>query len=203
MAPSSTYGSYQREGDQDTSGISSVGMRCGMPMMGAMIGYYPQAVTPLSHEEARRILDGYLTSLANDNYVVGEFEEYSHNFYASIIDRRTGQGVFELLIDRYSGATHLEPQSMMWNSRYGMMGAYRAADMIINQQEALKIAQHFLETAYPGTNVSEIVAYPGYYTIMTTLDGRHYGMLSVNGYSGEVWYHTWHGAFISEVEYGS
>lgn len=40
----------------------------------------------------------------------------------------------------------------------------------------------------------------GYYTIMTTLEGEHYGMLSVNGYSGDVWYHTWHGMFISEVK---
>ena len=26
------------------------------------------------------------------------------------------------------------------------------------------------------------------------------GMLSVNGYSGDIWYHTWHGMFISEVK---
>jgi hypothetical protein len=22
------------------------------------------------------------------------------------------------------------------------------------------------------------------------------GMLSVNGYTGQIWYHTWHGAFV-------
>ena len=54
--------------------------------------------------------------------------------------------------------------------------------------------------AYPGTVADEVVAYYGYYTIMTTFDGKHYGMLSVNGYSGDVWYHTWHGMFISEVD---
>jgi len=27
-----------------------------------------------------------------------------------------------------------------------------------------------------------------------------YGMLSVNGYTGQVWYHNWHGAFIQELE---
>jgi len=26
-------------------------------------------------------------------------------------------------------------------------------------------------------------------------------MLSVNGYSGEVWYHSWHGDFSSMMEY--
>jgi hypothetical protein len=28
-------------------------------------------------------------------------------------------------------------------------------------------------------------------------NGKTYGMLSVNGYSGQVWYHTWHGTFIA------
>ena len=31
-------------------------------------------------------------------------------------------------------------------------------------------------------------------------DGQVFGMLSVNGYSGEVWYHNWHGAFIEMEE---
>jgi hypothetical protein len=26
-------------------------------------------------------------------------------------------------------------------------------------------------------------------------------MLSVNGYTGQIWYHTWHGNFISEKEF--
>ena len=89
---------------------------------------------------------------------------------------------------------------MMWNGKYGMMGSSQRAEMTITSQQALKIAQDFLDTVYPGTQVGEIVAYYGYYTIMTTLNGEHFGMLSVNGYSGEVWYHTWHGVFVSEVE---
>jgi hypothetical protein len=28
-------------------------------------------------------------------------------------------------------------------------------------------------------------------------------MLSVNGYTGQVWYHTWHGSFIQEKQVGS
>jgi hypothetical protein len=32
-------------------------------------------------------------------------------------------------------------------------------------------------------------------------DGKVAGMLSVNGYTGQVWYHTWHGNFISEREF--
>ena len=43
-------------------------------------------------------------------------------------------------------------------------------------------------------------AFPGYYTIDVTRDGKVAGMLSVNAYSGQVWYHGWHGAFIQEKE---
>jgi hypothetical protein len=34
------------------------------------------------------------------------------------------------------------------------------------------------------------------------LDGVVHGMLSVNGYTGQVWYHSWHGQFIQEIEVG-
>jgi hypothetical protein len=34
-----------------------------------------------------------------------------------------------------------------------------------------------------------------YLTIYITKNGEIYGMLSVNGYDGEVWYHNWHGAY--------
>jgi len=27
-----------------------------------------------------------------------------------------------------------------------------------------------------------------------------YAMLSVNSYMGQVWYHTWHGTFVQEIE---
>jgi hypothetical protein len=138
--------------------------------------------------------------LNDADLTIDEFEEYSHNFYVSIVEKSTGRGAVEVIIDRYSGALQLEPQSMMWNIKYGMMGASHEAEIGITSEQALKIAQDFLEIVYPGTEADEIVAFYGYYTIMTTLNGEHYGMLSVNEYSGDIWYHTWHGMFISEVE---
>jgi len=33
------------------------------------------------------------------------------------------------------------------------------------------------------------------------VDGKMAGMLSVNGFSGDVWPHTWHGQFIEEAEF--
>jgi hypothetical protein len=179
-------------------GMMGPGMM-GSGMMGGMMGYYSGVPTALSHDDARAIADGYLSPLNNPELEIDEFEEYSHNFYASLVEKSTGRGAIEVIIDRYSGSYQPEPQSMMWNGKYGMMGSYQA-QMTVTSEKALSIAQDFLDVVYPGTEADEIVAYYGYYTIMTKLEGEHYGMLSVNGYSGDVWYHTWHGMFISEVE---
>ncbi len=169
-------------------------------MMQGMMGYYSGVPTRLSHDNAKAIADRYLTSMNNLDLEIDEFEEYSHNFYVSLIEKSAGRGAIEIIIDRYSGSLQPEPQSMMWNSKYGMMGNPQNAEMAITSEQALRNAQDFLDIVYPGTEAGEIVSYYGYYTIMTTLEGEHYGMLSVNGYSDDVWYHTWHGMFISEVE---
>lgn len=168
------------------------------PMMRGMMNSYLGG-NPISHERAVEIAEAYLRSLNNPDFTIGEFEEYSNNFYLSIVEKSSGIGAIELIIDRYSGVIHPEPQSMMWNTKYGMM-ARLSGEQRVTEAEAIKIAKEFLKATYPNTEVSEVVAYYGYYTLMTTSNGEHYGMLSVNGYSGAVWYHMWHGPFISEVE---
>jgi len=47
----------------------------------------------------------------------------------------------------------------------------------------------------------EADAFFAYYTLHVLTDGQVTGMLSVNGYSGQVWYHTWHGAFMDMTEH--
>lgn len=185
-------------------------------MMGGMRGYYSDTPTPIYHDEARKIAENYLESLDNSKLEIGELEEYSHNYYVSLVEKDSGRGAFEIIIDRYSGSFMPEPQSIMWNDKYGtmggsmmmrgsrsnnqgMMGGPSATEMNVSSGKAMEIAQNFLDVVYPGTEANEILTYYGYYTIMTTKDGEHYGMLSVDGTSGDVWYHTWHGSFISEV----
>lgn len=165
-----------------------------------MTDYYSGVPTAPSHDDAKAIADSYVASLNNAELEIDELEEYSHNFYVSLVEKSTGRGATEIIIDKYSGSYQPEPQSMMWNGKYGMMGSYQQAQMSVSPQQAMEIARDFLDAVYPGTEADEIVVYYGYYTIMTKLEGEHYGMLSVNGYSGNVWYHTWHGMFISEVE---
>jgi hypothetical protein len=175
------------------------GMSGGMSMMG---GPYEPDVLPIGINVAEQLAQEYLSGLNDPDLMIDEIEEYSNNYYVSFKERGTGRGAIEIIIDRFYGSINLEPQSMMWNLKYGMMGYLDEGpkDMPITPGRALDIAQTYLDSAYPGTRAGSLVAYYGYYTIMTTLNGEHYGMLSVNGYSGQVWYHTWHGMFLGETE---
>jgi hypothetical protein len=49
--------------------------------------------------------------------------------------------------------------------------------------------------------IDEAEAFYGYYTLHTLKNGQVERMLSVNGYAGAVWYHTWHGPFLGMKEF--
>ncbi len=75
------------------------------------------------------------------------------------------------------------------------------AEFRVTPEEAFEFAQDFLNQVYPGVEVSdEITMFYGYYTIDTERDGEIIGMVSVNGFTGQVFPHTWHGDFIEMSE---
>ena len=96
---------------------------------------------------------------------------------------------------------------MMWNTKYGMMNgmcrqiATPITPMTITIDQANVTAQQLLNTYYPGTTVGAVTPFYGYYHVEVLLSGNTYGMLSVNGYTSQVWYHTWQGTFIQEIEF--
>lgn len=98
--------------------------------------------------------------------------------------------------------------NMMWNTKYsmmrGMMGSrWQAGNsnrVVVTEQDAKSVAEKYLSRNFPVAHVEGITRFYGYYTIDFEKDGKIIGMLSVNEYTGDVWYHTWHGAFIQEVE---
>ncbi len=123
------------------------------------------------------------------------------------------------------GIIHLEQgPSMMWNTKYGQMAGWGpmgggwsqgggmmgrgwgyqpysgvpTANMSVTKTDAKQLAQTYLDSNLPGASLEEPETFYGYYTLHVLKDGKIYGMLSVNGYTGQVWYHTWHGAFIQE-----
>lgn len=119
---------------------------------------------------------------------------------------------------KYSGLNH---QYMMENNG-GMMGmmsgsgmmngmmsgngwsstdpADVSAEMTVTPEQAMDYAQKYLDKNVSGALATSPIQFYGYYTLDFEKDGEVAGMLSVNGFSGQVFLHTWHGTFIEEAE---
>jgi hypothetical protein len=94
---------------------------------------------------------------------------------------------------------------MMWNTKYGRMSwlpwVHASKEMRITPDEAVRIAQDYLDRTGSGLTAGpDADTFYGYYTLHTVRDGKITGMLSVNGETGTVWPHTWHGEFIGMLE---
>ena len=202
-------------------GVMSGGM-LGSGMMGAtsLLG-----VEPLTLEEAQGALSDYLTALGDEDLRLGEIMIFDNHAYAQIVEESTGIGAMEVLVDPVTLAVYPEHgPNMMWNLKYspmagfgmmgGMMGQYggqfsgfdlgrleASAEMPVTAPEAIEAAQDYLERYLPGSMADEHAdPFYGYYTLHILRDGETVGMLSVNGYSAQVFLHSWHGDFVEMTE---
>jgi hypothetical protein len=169
--------------------------------------------------QAYGIADKYLDSVNIPDIAIDEVMEFEYNYYVVYYEKSTNIGAFEMLIDKETEQIFPEyGPNMMWNLKYGHGGMMGGSGMMgpggmmgggyyypnvdpISEDAALEIAQGFLDTTYPGSLAEEAHRFYGYYTIHTVKDGVVQGMLSVNEYTGSVWYHNWHGRFIQSKEY--
>lgn len=186
----------------------------GYGFRGMMSGYgysapYANTGSPLTINNAVIIAQNYVTSIGNPDLVVKQVEEYSANFYVQVNEKSTNNGAFELLINKYTGSIYPEMgPNMMWNTKYGMMGSgilggifgTPTATMPVTAAQATTDAQQYLNTYVAGSTTGDVTTFHGYYTIEVLTNGTTSGMLSINGYTGLVWVHTWHGTFIQEVQ---
>ena len=94
----------------------------------------------------------------------------------------------------------------MMGGNGGMMSGWNnttsgniSAEMTVTSEQAIEYAQKYLDANITGaTAATDPIQFYGYYTLDFEKDGKVAGMLSVNGYSGQVFLHTWHGTFIEE-----
>ena len=180
-------------------------------MMGPGLGGWdytkPFTGTRISLDQASEAARQFVATSNNPDLKVAEVLEFQFNFYAAVKEQSTGVNAFELLIDPYSSfvAPEMGP-NMMWNTKYGHMAQWwgqaqtPTATMAIDAQKAQQAAQQFLDAYAPGTTTGAPDAFYGYYTLEVMKDGKVTGMLSVNGTTGQVWYHMWHGDFIRMSE---
>ena len=186
-------------------------------------------VTPLTIDQARQAAETYIRSFNLNGLETGEVMIFDNNAYVIVNETETGVGAFELLVDPVSRIAYPEyGPNMMWNLKYGglghgsmmggrggfgMMGgmmngwdyqtipANVSAELTVTPEQAVEYAQKYLDQYQPGATIAPDAAqFYGYYTFDFSKDGKIIGMLSVNGYNGQVFLHTWHGTFIEEAE---
>ena len=188
---------------------------------GMMGGWTPPAdLAPagdaLTLDEAVAVAGAYIAAQNDSNLALDEVLQFSNHFYALAVEVESGRAAFEFLIDPANGTVYPEPgPNMMWNLRYGMhtglyagmMGQWNVpagadgVEMTVSPEQARESAQQFLDNTYSGlTAASEGDTFYGYYTFEVLQGDTVAGMLSVNGYTGQVWFHQWHGDFIAAAE---
>jgi len=211
------------------SGRSDYGMGPGMMNGNGWNNGANTNVTPLTIDQAKAVAEKYIQTLNIQGLETGEVMIFDNNAYVIVKESESGLGAFELLVDPASQVAYPEyGPNMMWNLKYGglghssmmgnggMMGgnnmmngwSYEAtpsanvsAEMTVTPEQAIQYAQQYLDTNYAGaTAATDPMQFYGYYTLDFEKDGQIVGMLSVNGYNGQIFLHTWHGAFIEEAK---
>ncbi len=200
--------------------MGSFNMMGGFNTAGSLANNNTANVNPLTVDQAKQAVEGYLKNLNNSDLELKEIMIFSNNAYARIVEKSTGIGAMELLVDPTTLSVYPEyGPNMMWNRKYGRMGGYGMmggagmmggyfsnsssaySQMTETAEQALQLAQQYLDQQYPGyTTATDADPFYGYYTIDIMKDDQPAGMLSVNGYSGQIFMHTWHGIFIEMWE---
>lgn len=185
----------------------------------------PSSSDPVTVEQAKSAAEVYIQSAGLTGLEVAEVMVFSNNAYVVVRESETGHNAFELLVDP-SAPQIAYPEygpNMMWNLKYGNMAHGRMAggyggmgmmgnwnypnavlptEMTVTAEQAVELAQAYLDQSAPGTTAASTpMAFYGYYTLDYEKDGKVAGMVSVNGFSGQVFPHTWHETFISEKEF--
>lgn len=203
----------------------------GYGMMGGMMGGGMMwnsnspffATEPLTIAAATEAVETYLAGLNDPNLELHEVMIFDNHAYAEVVEKDTGIGAMELLVDSETKAVYPEMgPNMMWNLKYGMMSGYGgygmmgmmgrfnapnqseiSAEMTVAPEEAITATQAYLDANFPQAQLKvgdEAEPFYGYYTLHVTRDGQVVGMLSVNGFTQQVFPHTWHGTLLEMSE---
>jgi hypothetical protein len=210
------WGYTQEEGDTPAYGYGCPGMGGGSKW-GSNSPLFDSE--PLSLAAARDAVNNFLTELNEANLELGEVMIFDNHAYAQIVEKDSGIGAMEVLVDPLTRAVYPEMgPNMMWNVKYGMtLAPARSAgvagsgpggrfgwpendpstEMPVSPDGAVEAAQSYLNAYVDGLTADEHAdQFYGYYTLHVKRDGETIGMLSVNGFTGRVFLHTWHGNLL-------
>ncbi len=167
-------------------------------------------------QDATAIAAQYLSFLGNSELAPDRVEEWEFNFLVIIKEAASQYKAFELLIDKWTGSVSpgMGP-GMAWNQKYGgMMNSIMENGtghmtrrerrmtqpaVTVDANAAAEAARQFLAQRFTRQLAlsGSAETFYGYYCFdVNDEKGVKYGRLSVNGVTGQVWYHTWHGNFV-------
>ncbi len=142
----------------------------------------------LSIDKAHKVAERYLNSIDDQELAIAEVMEFEENFYVVYNEKSTRIGAFEMLIDKGTGRIFPEyGPNMMWNDKYGhhgtmgsgMMGeSWSSGRAALDEEEAVELAQMFLDKQFSGAVADDPHPFYGYFTLHTVRDGEIFGMLS-------------------------
>ena len=157
--------------------MGKLGNGNGFSGMMSRYGYsapYTTTGTTLSINQAATIAQNYVASTGNPDFVVKQVEEYTANFYVQVNEKSTGNGAFELLINKVhwqhlprNGTQHDVEHQIRHDARRNPRRHLRhtTTNMPVTAAQAQTDAQTYLTTYLPGTTTGDVTTFYGYYTI--------------------------------------
>lgn len=160
------------------------------------------------------------------NFYASYYEKNTGTFAFQMLIWKSGSSYMMGMMGYTGGTGIVVPEmgpNLMWNTKYhlvggmmsggttgyGMMGGggmmgnnygqTASTPMTVTGVQAKTLAQQYLNNTIPGKTAGDVDTYYGYYNVDVLLNESTFGMLSVNGYTGQIWYHSWHGVFIQTV----
>lgn len=181
---------------------------------GMMGGAYDAASLGINLTNGQVTTDDQALSLAkayvqvlNQDLAIGEVHEFTDSYEVELNESKTGNKAFEFMIYKNGGyiSSEMGP-NVMWNTKYGYMNGGNGgnpSNLTVTAEQAAKTAQDFVNQQMgTGYSIEQPEVVPGYYEFMVLKDGKDYAELDVNGYTGQVWFETWHGPIIKTINNG-
>jgi hypothetical protein len=147
------------------------------------------------------MMNDFSSMMSDFGNMMGDFGSMMKDFSDTMGDQGSMMGSYDDMMEDYDSM--MDEYDHMMDYYNNTMHGYYPEDYTgepITEEEALEIAQEFLDATYPGAEADDPHPFYGYYTIHTTRNGEIFGMLSVNSFTGQVWYHNWHGDYIQSIE---
>ncbi len=188
-----------------------LGMVSGVP------GYDLSPAGPFMQEQAITIVEDYLRQMGEPYLALQELLEFNLAYQAEIVNRRTGESAFGLMIGKSTEWLSPKPgPNLFWSTRYGanltwVGGGYGVQGRLIEgspvgdpistdlarerARRAVAIVDGDLKLG------GDRRTFPGYFEFYGISDGGAVGEVDVNAYTGQVWFMRWEAPPVSVREF--